>query len=79
MNTLLKNTAKFAVGTCFALGAATVAASVVAGSQVGKIVSAGFKGAKTAVQKELAAQNPEVTAEEIIADETKTSPEDFEN
>ena len=79
MNTLLKNTAKFAVGTCFALGAAAVAASVVAGSHVGKIVSAGFKGTKTAVQKGLAAWNTEATAEETIADKVETSPADFEN
>ena len=54
MNNILKNTAKFAVGTCFTLGAVAVAASVVAGSNVGKIVTAGFKGAKSAVEKELA-------------------------
>ena len=47
MSNLLNNTAKFAVGTCFALGAVAVAATIVAGSNIGKIVSAGFKGAKT--------------------------------
>ena len=80
MNNLLKNTAKFAVGTCFTLGAVAVAASVVAGSNVGKIVSAGFKGAKNAVQEELAALNTDTAvAEETVADEIETSPADFEN
>ena len=89
MNDLLKNTAKFAVGTCFALGAVAVAASVVAGSNIGKIVSAGFKGAKNAVEEELAALKANAASADesaVFADveknpnkEVETSPADFEN
>lgn len=89
MSNILKNTAKFAIGTCFTLGAVAVAASVAASSNVGKIVSAGFKGAKNAVEEELAALKAEaVSAEErtMFADsekpsgeEVETSPADFEN
>ena len=67
MNHLLKNTAKFAIGTCFALGAATVAASVVAGKNVGKLVAAGFQGAKKAVEEELAKVNATTSPEEEVA------------
>ena len=89
MNNLLKNTAKFAVGTCFTLGAVAVAATVVAGSNIGKIVSAGFKGAKNAVEDELAALKANTAAanesavfadaEETPAEKVETSPADFEN
>ena len=40
MNNLLKDTAKFAIGTCFTLVAIAVTTSVVVGSNVGKIESA---------------------------------------
>ena len=89
MNHLLKNTAKFAVGTCFTLGAVAVAATVVAGSNIGKIVSAGFKGAKNAVEEELAALKANASSADesaIFADaemnpteEVETSPADIEN
>ena len=89
MNHLLKNTAKFAIGTCFTLGAVAVAASVVVGSNVGKLVSAGFKGAKSAVEEEMAklktdtASTEENTmfadAEETTAEKVEASPADFEN
>ncbi len=89
MNHLLKNTAKFAIGTCFTLGAVAVAASVVVGSNVSKLVSAGFKGAKSAVEEELtklktgASATEENTmfadAEETAAEIVEVSPADFEN
>ena len=89
MNNLLKNTAKFAFGTCFALGTVAVAATVVAGSNIGKIVSAGFKGAKNAVEDELAALKANAAtadesamiadAEETPAEKVETSPNDSEN
>ena len=89
MNNLLKNTAKFAIGTCFTLGAVAVAATVVAGSNIGKIVSAGFKGAKNAVEEELAALKANAASADesaVFADveknpieEVETSPADFEN
>ena len=89
MNHLLKNTAKFAIGTCFTLGAVAVAASVVVGSNVGKIVSAGFKGAKNAVEEELAKLKTDTSAteecamfadaEETPAEKVEVSPADFEN
>lgn len=82
MNNILKNTAKFAVGTCFTLGAVAVAASVVAGSNVGKIVTAGFKGAKSAVEKELAAMKAETAFTEedtMVSNAAEVSPADFEN
>ena len=89
MNHLLKNTAKFAIGTCFTLGAAAVAASAVAGSNIGKIVSAGVKGAKGAVEEELAAQKADavsieeskmfVGAEETSSEKVETAPLNAEN
>ncbi len=88
MNSLLKNTAKFALGTCFTLGAVAVAATVVAGSNIGKIVSAGFKGAKNAVEEEIAALKENATSDETTmftdtketsAENVETSPADFEN
>ena len=89
MNNLLKNNAKFAIGTCFTLGAVAVAATVVAGSNIGKIVSAGFKGAKNAVEDELAALKANAAtaaesamiadAEETPAEKVETSPNDSEN
>lgn len=89
MNNLLKNTAKCAIGTCFTLGAVAVAATVVAGSNIGKIVSAGFKGAKNAVEDELAALKANAAtadesamiadAEETPAEKVETSPNDSEN
>ena len=85
MSNILKNTAKFALGTCFTLGTVAVATSIVAGSNVGKIVSAGYKGAKDAVKMELAALKAKNTSVEV-ADTAKTptktvevSTEDFEN
>lgn len=62
MNDLLKNTAKFAIGTCFTVCAVTIATSVVLGSNFGKVVSVGFKGAKDAIQAELAAQKDKKAA-----------------
>lgn len=89
MKDILKNTAKLAVGTCFTLGAVAVAATVVASSNVGKIVSAGFKGAKSAVEEELtklktdAASTEEsemlADAEGTTAEKVEVSPADFEN
>ena len=89
MSNLLNNTAKFAVGTCFALGAVAVAATIVAGSNIGKIVATGFKGAKSAVEEELATLKANAAtadesamfadAEEAHAEKVETSPADFEN
>lgn len=88
MNHLLKNTAKFAIGTCFTLGAVAVAASVVVGSNVGKLVSAGLKGAKSAVEEELTKRKADASSTEedtMFADaeetaaEVEVSPTDFEN
>ena len=88
MNSLLKNTAKFALGTCFTLGAVAVAATVVTGSNIGKIVSAGFKGAKNAIEEEIAALKENATSdestmfsdtEETSAEKVENSPADFEN
>ena len=88
MNHLLKNTAKFAIGTCVTLGAVAVAASVVVGSNVGKLVSAGFKGAKSAVEEEFTKLKTNVSSKEentTFADaeetaaEVEVSPADFEN
>ena len=89
MNHLLKNTAKFAIGTCFTLGAVAVAASVVVGSNVGKLVAAGFKGAKNAVEEEMAKLKTDTSsaeentifadAEETAAEKVEASPADFEN
>lgn len=90
MNDLLKSTARFAVGTCVTLCAVTVAASVAAGSHLGKIVAAGFKGAKGAIEEELAVQKEKSKSNEhavacINVDteaslvETKASTEDIEN
>ena len=85
MSNILKNTAKFALGTCFTLGTVAVATSIVAGSNIGKIVSAGFKGAKDAVEVELAAlkaENTSVEATDTAKNPTETSEvssEDFEN
>lgn len=81
MNNLLKNTAKFAFGTCFALGTVAVAATVVAGSNIGKIVSAGFKGAKNAVEDELAALKANATEDErvMFADVEETPVENAED
>lgn len=89
MSNILKNTAKFAIGTCFTLGAVAVAASVAVGSNVGKLVSAGFKGAKNAVEEELAALKAETVsteesamfadAEDSSAEKVETSLADFEN
>jgi len=56
MSDLLKNTAKFAIGTCVTLCTVTVGVSVAAGNSLGKVVVAGFKGAKNAIKDELAAQ-----------------------
>ena len=81
MNNLLKNTAKFAFGTCFALGTVAIAASVVAGSNISKIVSAGFKGAKNAVEEELATLKANATEDErvMFADVEETPVENAED
>ena len=81
MNNLLKNTAKFAIGTCFTLGAVAVAATVVAGSNISKIVSAGFKGAKNAVEEELATLKANATEDErvMFADVEETPVENAED
>ena len=89
MSNILKNTAKFAIGTCFTLGAAAVAASAVAGSNIGKIVSAGFKGAKDAVDAELAALKADgasteesamfADVEEASSEKGETAPLNAEN
>ena len=64
MNNLLKNTAKFAIGTCVTLCAVTVAASVAVGNSFGKVVIAGFNGAKGAIKEELAAQKEKAKTNE---------------
>ncbi|MBQ9733043.1 MAG: hypothetical protein IJV74_02285 [Clostridia bacterium] len=79
MGNFFKSTVKFAVGTCFALGAATVATSVFAGKNVGRIVVAGFNGAKAAVQEELATLNSDAATRVIISEETEVSVENSEN
>ena len=88
MSNLLKNTVKFTIGTCFTLGAVAVAASAVAGSNLGRVVSAGFKGAKNAIEEEIAALKENTTSdestmfsdtEETSAEKVETSPADFEN
>ena len=56
MSKPLSDTTKYAIGTCVILGAATVAASVIVGNSFGKLVTAGFNGAKKAIKKEFAAQ-----------------------
>ena len=81
MSNLLKNTAKFTIGTCFTLGAVAVAASAVAGSNLGRVVSAGFKGAKSAVKKELAELKADAASVEecvMFADAEKASNENVE-
>ena len=62
MNNILKNTAKFAVGTCIALGSVAVAASVVAGSSAAKVVTAGVKAAKDAMKEEMETLKKEATS-----------------
>lgn len=89
MSNLLNKTVKFTIGTCFTLGAVAVAASAVAGSNLGKVVSAGFKGAKSAVEKELAELKADeasveeramfADAEDISAENVKVSSSDFED
>ena len=90
MNDLLKGTAKFAIGTCITLCAVTVAASVAVGNSLGKVVTAGFKGAKDAIkdelatQKEMAKSNEDATAYVHVdtadsSEEVKVSANDFEN
>ena len=90
MNDILKNTAKFAIGTCVTLCAATAVASVAVGTNLGKVATAGFKGAKDAIKEELEAQNAKLTPHENNAvyvkvdandssDEVKTSDENIEN
>lgn len=56
MNGLLNCTAKIAIGTCVILCAATVVASMTVGKDLGRVVLAGFNGAKGAIKKELAVQ-----------------------
>lgn len=89
MNNLLKDTAKFAIGTCFTLGAIAVATSVVVGSNVGKIVSAVSKELKKAVEDEQAAPKANAAsadesamfadAKGTPAEKVENSPADFEN
>lgn len=55
MNQILKNTMKFAVGTCVTLGSIALAVPVVVGSPVAKVVGAGFKAAKEAMKEEITA------------------------
>lgn len=64
MNGLLKTTAKFAIASCATLCAVTVAASVAVGTNLGRVVSAGFKGAKGAIKEEFATQKARL--EEIV-------------
>ena len=89
MNHILKNTAKFAIGTCFTLGAVAIAASTMASSNIGKIVSAGIKGAKGAVDAELAALKADdasteesamfADVEEASSEKGETAPLNAEN
>lgn len=90
MSDLLKNTAKFAIGTCVTLCAVTVAASVAVGTNLGKVATAGFKGAKDAIKEELEAQKAKLKPHENNAvyvnvdandssDEVKASEENSEN
>ena len=85
MSNILKNTAKFALGTCFTLGTVAVATSIVAGSNAGKIVTAGFKGAKNAMKEELAALKTENISVDVVdttnnsTEHCKASSADFEN
>lgn len=64
MSDLLKSTAKFAVGTCVTLCAVTVAASVAVGTNLGKVTTAVFKGAKGAIKEELEAQRAKSKSDE---------------
>lgn len=90
MSDLLKNTAKFVIGTCVTLCAVTVAASVAVGTNLGKVATAGFKGAKDAIKEELEAQKAKLNPHENNAvyvnvdandssDEVKSSEENSEN
>ncbi|MBQ8600626.1 MAG: hypothetical protein IJ407_04515 [Clostridia bacterium] len=88
MNDLLKGTAKFAIGTCVTLCAVTVAASVAVGTNLGKVVAAGFKGAKGAIKEELATQKAKANKDDAAyinvaakdsSDETNASVESVEN
>ena len=90
MNDLLKNTAKFAIGTCVTLCAVTAVASVTAGTKLVKVATAGFKGAKGAIKEELESQRAKsksneddvVCVNEVAiesSDEVKTSAENIEN
>ena len=90
MNDLLKSTAKFTIGTCITLCAVTVAASYAVGTNLGKVATAGFKGAKGAIKEELEAQRAKLKSDEDDAvyvykdtnefsDEVNTSEETFEN
>lgn len=74
MEDILKSTAKFAIGTCVALGAVTVATSVAVGKNIGKVVCAGYRGAKAAIKEELSARK----LDEVFGEEENVS-EDFEN
>ena len=90
MSNLLKNTAKFAIGSCVTLCAVTVAASVVVGTDLGKVATAGFKGAKGAIKEELEAQRAKSKSNEDdtvcvnegtneYSDEVEASAENLEN
>lgn len=79
MEDVLKNTAKFAIGTCVALGAVTVATSVVVGKNVGKVVCAGYRGAKAAIKEELSARKFDEVSEEEVSVEEESVSENFDN
>ena len=85
MSNILKNTAKFALGTCFTLGTVAVATSIIAGSNAGKIVTAGFNGAKNAMKAELDALKTENVSADVVdtannsTEHCKASSADFEN
>ena len=68
MNHILKNTVKFAAGTCLALGSVAVAASVVTGSTAAKVVSAGITAAKDATKQEMEALKKE--ADTAVAEQS---------
>lgn len=88
MSNLLKNTAKFAIGTCVTICAVTAVASVTVGTKLGKVATAGFKGAKSAIKEELEAQKVKSNEDDTecinestneISDEVKDSAENLEN
>lgn len=87
MNDLIKSTAKFAIGTCVTLCAATVAAYAVVGTDLGRVITAGFKGAKGAIKEELSTQraklkSADTTYIKVVTkdfDQEKNTANDIEN